>query len=170
MPVAVLPAISFGPYDFATICNVLPLWSTTPAAIDGTGQNIAILGESNINLQDVADFRNLFGLPQNVPNVIIDGADPGLVSMAETEADLDVEWSGAVARGATINLIIAQPTEATSGVDLAAVRAVEDNIAPIISESFLQCELFLGAAGEQLSELDSGTGRRAGHYIPHRFG
>jgi hypothetical protein len=136
-----------GPYDFATIYNVLPLWSTTPAAIDGTGQNIAIIGESNINPQDVADFRNLFGLPPNVPNVIIDGADPGLASGPETEADLDVEWSGAVARGATINLVIAQPTEATSGVDLAAVRAVEDNIAPIISESFLQCELFLGAAG-----------------------
>ena len=136
-----------GPYDFATIYNVLPLWSTIPAAIDGTGQSIAILGESNINPQDVADFRNLFGLSPNVPNVIVDGSDPGLVSMAETEADLDVEWSGAVARGATINLVIAQPTEATSGVDLAAVRAVEDNIAPIISESFLQCELFLGAAG-----------------------
>lgn len=136
-----------GPYDFATIYNVLPLWSTTPAAFDGTGQNIAILGESNINPQDVADFRNLFGLPPNVPNVIIDSADPGLVSMSETEADLDVEWSGAVARGATINLVIAQPTEATSGVDLAAVRAVEDNVAPVISESFLQCELFLGAAG-----------------------
>ena len=66
-----------GPYDFATIYNVLPLWLTIPAAIDGTGQNIAILGESNINPQDVADFRNLFGLPPNVPNVIIDGADPG---------------------------------------------------------------------------------------------
>lgn len=136
-----------GPYDFATIYNVLPLWSTTPAAIDGTGQSIAIIGESNINLQDMADFRNLFGLPPNVPNVIIDGADPGLLPGAETEADLDVEWSGAVAKGATINLVIAQRTEVTSGVDLAAVRAVEDNIAPIISESFLQCELFLGAAG-----------------------
>jgi hypothetical protein len=136
-----------GPYDFATIYNILPLWSATPAAIDGTGQSIAVLGESNINPQDVADFRSLFGLPPNVPNVIVDGADPGLVSGAETEADLDVEWSGAVAKGATISLVIAQPTEATGGVDLAAVRAIEDNIAPIISESFLQCELFLGAAG-----------------------
>ena len=136
-----------GPYDFATIYNVLPLWSATPAAIDGTGQSIALLGESNINLQDVADFRNLFGLPPNIPNVIIDGSDPGLVSRVETEAVLDVEWSGAVAKGATINLVIAEPTEATAGVDLAAVRAINDNIAPIVSESFLQCELFLGTAG-----------------------
>jgi hypothetical protein len=136
-----------GPYDFAAIYNVSPLWAATPAAIDGTGQSIAILGESNINPQDVADFRNLFGLPPNVPNVIVDGSDPGLVSQAETEAVLDVEWSGAVAKGATINLVIAAPTEATAGVDLAAVHAVENNIAPIISESFLTCELFLGAAG-----------------------
>ncbi len=48
-------------------------------------------------------------------NVIIDGTDPGLVSGPETEADLDVEWSGAVARGATINLVIAQPTEVYFG-------------------------------------------------------
>ena len=32
-----------GPYDFATIYNVAPLWNATPA-IDGTGQTIAIDG------------------------------------------------------------------------------------------------------------------------------
>jgi hypothetical protein len=135
-----------GPYDFATIYNVSPLWNATPA-IDGTGQSIAIVGESNINVQDVRDFRNLFGLLPNDPQIIIDGPDPGLVQNAETEADLDVEWSGAVAKGATIKLVIAASTTSASGVDLAAVYAVENNIAPIISESFLDCELFLGAAG-----------------------
>jgi hypothetical protein len=34
-------------------------------AIDGSGQSIAIVGESNINLQDVRDFRNMFGLSVN---------------------------------------------------------------------------------------------------------
>jgi hypothetical protein len=33
-----------GPYDFATIYNVLPLWNAAPA-IDGTGTSIAIVGE-----------------------------------------------------------------------------------------------------------------------------
>lgn len=38
-----------GPYDFATIYNVLPLWNATPA-IDGTGQTIAIVGRTNIDV------------------------------------------------------------------------------------------------------------------------
>jgi hypothetical protein len=135
-----------GPYDFATIYNVLPLWNaTTP--IDGTGQAIAILNESNINIQDVRDFRSIFGLPANDPQVILNGPDPGLVQGVESEADLDVEWSGAVAKGATIKLIVTAPTNSTSGVDLSAVYAVENNVAPVISESFGECELFLGNTG-----------------------
>ena len=57
-----------GPYDFATIYNVLPLWN---AGINGTGQTIAIVGETNINIQDVRDFRSLFGLPSNDPQIIL---------------------------------------------------------------------------------------------------
>ena len=53
---------ALGPTDFATIYNVLPLWQASQA-IDGTGQTIAIVAASNINVQDVRDFRNLFGLP-----------------------------------------------------------------------------------------------------------
>jgi hypothetical protein len=135
-----------GPYDFAIIYNLLPLWNATPA-IDGTGQSIAILNESNINIQDVRDFRSLFALPANDPQVLLNGPDPGLVPDVETEADLDVEWSGAVARGATIKLVVTAPTNATAGVDLSAVYAVENSVAPVISESFGECELFLGNAG-----------------------
>ncbi|MHB8410409.1 MAG: Ig-like domain repeat protein [Candidatus Acidiferrales bacterium] len=136
------------PFDFATIYNVLPLWNaTTP--IDGTGQSIAIVGRSNINVQDVSNFRTLFGLPPNPPQVILDGPDPGLVPGDETEADLDVEWSGAVARGATIKLVVSESTETTDGVDLSALYIVDNDIAPIMSQSFLACELDLGTAGNQ---------------------
>jgi subtilase family serine protease len=134
------------PYDFAKIYNVLPLWNGTPA-VDGTGQNIAILGRSEIVPQDVRDFRALFSLPPSEPDIIVNGVDPGFIAEDETEAVLDVEWSGAVAKGATIHLVISSSTEMTDGVDLSAVYAVENNTAPIISESFGQCELFLGASG-----------------------
>ncbi len=133
-----------GPYDFAAIYNVLPLWT---AGIDGTGQSIGILNESNIAIQDVRDFRSIFGLPANDPQIVLNGPDPGLVSGVETEADLDVEWSGAVATGATIKLVVSASTDATSGVDLSAVFAIENDVAPILSESFGECELFLGTAG-----------------------
>src|SRR5437773_9607669 len=71
----------------------------------------------------------------------------------ETEADLDVEWSGAVAKGATIKLVVAQSTETSFGVDLAAEYAVDNNLAPILSESFGACELALGTVGNQFYNL-----------------
>ena len=136
-----------GPADFATIYNTAPLLS---GKIDGTGQSIAIVGESNINVQDVIDFRNVFGLPQNfsAANIILNGPDPGINS-TETESDLDVEWAGAVAPGANIYFVTSAPTDTTSGIHLSAVYAVDNNIAPVMSESFGACEQQLGAAGNQ---------------------
>ncbi len=136
------------PYDFATIYNVLPLWTATPA-IDGTGQSIAIVARTNINLQDVSDFQTLFGLPANPPQVILAGPDPGLVPGDETESDLDVEWSGAVAKGATIKFVVSQSTETSDGIDLSALYVVDNDLAPIMSESYGECELGLGSTGNQ---------------------
>jgi len=136
-----------GPADFATIYNTAPLLSGTPK-IDGTGQTIAIVGESDINPQDVIDFRTIFGLPQNFSsaNIILNGADPGL-NGSEGESDLDAQWSGAVAPGATIQFVTSEPTETTAGIDLSAIYIIENNLAGIMSESFGQCEQGLGAAG-----------------------
>jgi hypothetical protein len=140
-----------GPYDFATIYNVLPLWN---ANINGTGQTIAIVGESNIVPQDIANFRSLFGLPANSNttgnplNIILNGPDPGLQG-DESEADIDVEWSGAVAPYATIDFVVSQSTETTAGTDLSAVYIVDNNLAPVMSESYGSCELGLGTTGNQ---------------------
>jgi hypothetical protein len=145
---APISCYALGPYDFATIYNVLPLWNASPA-IDGTGQSVAIVARTNINLQDISDFRTLFGLPANPPNVILDGPDPGIVQGDETEADLDVEWSGAVAKGAQIDLVVSQSTETSDGVDLSALYIVDNDLAPVMSESYSECELGLGTAGNQ---------------------
>jgi hypothetical protein len=140
-----------GPYDFATIYNVLPLWN---ANINGTGQTIAIVGESNINPQDIADFRTLFGLPANSSangnplNIILNGPDPGIQG-DESEADIDVTWSGSVAPYATIDFVVSQSTETTTGTDLSAVYIVENNLAAVMSESYGECELGLGTSGNQ---------------------
>jgi hypothetical protein len=138
---------ALGPTDFATIYNVLSLWQASQA-IDGTGQTIAIVGASNINIQDVRDFRNLFGLPANDPQIIVDGPDPGVTETAwEREADLDVEWAGAVAKGATIDLVVSESTESTFGDDLSAAYIIDNNIAPVMSVSLSSCEAGLGAGG-----------------------
>jgi hypothetical protein len=137
-----------GPYDFATIYNVLPLWSGTPA-MDGTGQTIAVIGESDVDFKDIEGFQSLFGLPTKDPVLVPDGPDPGVVPGDETESDLDLEWSGSVAKGATIDFVIAATTNTTLGVDLAAQHAVDRNVAPIISESYGICELGVGTTGNQ---------------------
>ena len=134
------------PFDFATIYNVVSLWNAaTP--IDGTGQTIAIANDSNINIQDVRTFRSLFGLPANDPIVVINGSDPGVEKNSdEIEALIDTEWSGAVAKNATILLVISSGLD---GVDLSAQFIVDNNLAPILSVSFGQCEAQLGSAANQ---------------------
>jgi subtilase family serine protease len=86
---------ALSPYDFAAIYDVAALWNLN---FDGTGQTVAVAGRTNIDPTDVTTFRTTFGLPGNNTQVVLNGTDPGIVSSdEETEADLDVEWSGAVA-------------------------------------------------------------------------
>jgi Pro-kumamolisin, activation domain/Bacterial Ig-like domain (group 3) len=145
---AAITCFALGPFDFATIYNVLPLWNASPAN-DGTGQTIAVIGESDVVNSDIESFQNLFGLPVKDPIVVVDGPDPGISPGDETESDLDLEWSGSIAKGAAVKFVISATTNTTLGVDLAAQFAVDQNIAPIISESYGICEAALGTAGNQ---------------------
>lgn len=142
------------PYDFATIYNVLPLWNNS---IDGTGQTIAIAGRSDIVLSDVASFRSLFGLPAKVPNIIHTGTDPGVCTSTSSTAlctmddqienALDVEWSGAVAKGATIDLVVTEQTATNDSIYDSAQYVITNKTAPVINVSYGLCELAEGTSG-----------------------
>ncbi len=134
-----------GPSDLATMYNVQPLWD---AGIDGTGQTIAIVSDSDINPADIDYFRKTFGLPAKHLNVLYFGPSPGL-TQDESEADLDVEWAGAVAKGATIDLVVAADTATSGGIDGAAAYIINNNLASILNVSYGECEQFLGPAGNQ---------------------
>jgi subtilase family serine protease len=136
-----------GPGDFATIYSSKTLVN---GGNDGTGQTIAIVGETQIDPTDVSDFRNMFGLTNNFSssNIIVNGMDPGITSPdEESESDLDVQWSGAVAPGATVKFVVSASTPASAGIDLSALYIVEHNLADIVSESYGACESDLGTAG-----------------------
>jgi len=76
------------------------------------------------------------------------GSNPGILKgVWETESLADVTWAGAVAPGATIDLVLSASTNATAGFDLAMVYAVDHNLGPLLSASVEACELFLGNAG-----------------------
>src|SRR5262249_7884526 len=92
----------------------------------------------------------MFGLSANfsAADVILNGEDPSITSISEEgEADLDVEWSGAMAPGATVQFVVSASTPASAGIDLSALYIIEHNRAAVMSENYDQCEAGLGAAG-----------------------
>src|SRR5260370_12888564 len=127
------------PADFAKIYNVQPLYD---AGINGTGQTIAIVGRSNIDVQNVRDFRTVLGLPANDPEIIVNGDDPGQTSDMQ-EAMLDVTWSGAVAPMAQVKFVVSQ-SNFSDGVDVSAAYIVDHNLASIMSTSYGSCYESLG--------------------------
>jgi subtilase family serine protease len=131
------------PADFAAIYDVAPLYS---ASLTGSGVSIAVLGRSNINLSDVATFRSNSALAAHQPTVVVATADPGLVAADQDESTLDVEWAGAVAPAASVQLVLGASTQTTDGIDLAAEYAVNHAIAPVLSLSYANCESSMGSA------------------------
>jgi subtilase family serine protease len=122
---------TLAPDDLATIYNTAALYN---AGIDGTGQRLAIAGQTAINLTDVPAFRSYFHLATNDPQIVLYGQDPGIRSGDYLEAMLDLEWSGAMARNATI-LYVYSNNAFNSVMD-----AIDDNLAPVISVSYAACE------------------------------
>ena len=152
------------PADFATIYDLMPLYSQS---INGSGQSVAIVARSNINLADVQGFRSMFGLPANNPQIIVNGANPGIFSSGEeVEADLDVEWAGAVAKNATIDFVVSASTNSSDGVYLSAQYIVNHNLAAGDEHEFW---IVRGRAGEfrkQLPEqLVAAGGSRGDHGV-----
>ena len=126
---------SMAPDDWATIYDVTPLYT---AGIKGDGQSIAVLGRTDIDLPGYQTFRSLYSLPATTPLMHLVGPDPGLSSTDLGEAMLDLEWSGAVARNATIIYVYA------TSINTAAQEAVDKNLAPVISSSYSSCEPEVG--------------------------
>lgn len=133
------------PGDFATIYNLKPLYSQ---GLDGAGQSIAVVGQTTIALSDIDAFRSASGLPK---------FDPALVQVPNTgsalscsgdlgEADLDVEWSGAVAKSASVVYVFAGVgtggtcNNRPKNVFDALLYAISNNVAPVVSISYGNCE------------------------------
>jgi len=140
---------ALAPDDFATIFDLQKLYA---AGIDGTGQTIAILGQTGIHLSDIQAFRAQFNLPANIPRVMLFGPDPGIDSTDLSEANLDLEWSGAVAPGATIVYVY------SADVLTAAQYAVDQNVAPVMSLSYGGCESYHSIADEAVAQQANAQG------------
>ena len=125
------------PDDFATIYDVTPLYS---AGIDGAGQSLVIVGQTQLITSDITTFRSMFGLsPAKLEQVLVPGQqDPGVQAASGDlgESELDVEWSGAIARNATIIFVY------STDVFDSFFYAVDQNLAPVISITYGACEYY----------------------------
>lgn len=150
------PACFFavGPGDLATIYNIPATVAGSPA---GTGQTVAIVARSNITVSDINQFGSIFGIPNLTSfsyanNVIVNGPDPGVSVPDDGEATLDIDMVGSAAPNANILLVVnggtltgnlAGLTQPTDGVDQSALYIVDNNLAPVMTQSFGACEFFV---------------------------
>lgn len=145
-PAAALSSGILAPSDVATIYDINPLYQE---GIDGTGQKIAIVGLADPFLEDVQTFRAKWGLSGANVQAVLAGEDPGINPGALVEADLDLEWSGAIAPGATLVYVY------STDPDVSAYYAIDQNLAPVLSESFGGCETALPAGNSFSYQLEA---------------
>jgi hypothetical protein len=133
------------PKDVATIYDINAAYTK---GYTGTGQSIALVGQSQIATGDITRFQTAAGLTAKLPTlVLMPNTGTSVVSSGdESESDLDVEYSGAIATGASIFLVYTG-SNPTYGAFDALTYAVDERIAPIISSSYGDCETDLGATG-----------------------
>ncbi len=135
------------PGDYATIYDIGPVYA---ASVSGAGHSIAVLGRSAVVQADLDSFHQQFGLALGVPTILNNGPAPGRVGGDELESDLDLEWSSAVAPGATIKFVTSASTSLSDGIDLSAQYAVSNNVADVISLSYSSCEAAADVSGGAL--------------------
>lgn len=120
------------PGDYNTIYDINPL---AQQGINGTGVNVGIVGESALLLSDIQMFRSTYGLPAADPKQILAGTSPGVIASILEESDLDIEWAGAVAPGATIYYYY------STSLTTAITAAVNANVVHILSISYGGAEM-----------------------------
>lgn len=154
------PYLYVDPSDAATIYDT-PNATLNPSykgtTYDGTGVTVGIVGDSNVDMAPVTNYRLAFlgetASTVNLPTVIIDGTDPG-INGDEVETFLDMEVLGGIAPKAKINYYASDDSDLSAGLFNAMERAVNDDTVSILSISFGECEANAGTASNQfISEL-----------------
>jgi len=124
----------------------------TGAGYIGTGQTIAIVGQSAVENSDLTNFQNAAGIPSKLPTfTLVPGTGSSAINPGgstdsdEVESDIDLEYSNAIAQGATIDFVYTGNSNNNGGAFEAIQYAVDNQIGDIISSSFGECEPGLGS-------------------------
>jgi subtilase family serine protease len=150
------------PADAQTLYDVTGLYN---ANFTGTDQTLAIVGQTDIvqHQSDIANFRSLSGLnASNLPKqILVTNPNTGTAAVYVgdlEEADIDVEWSGAIAKNANILYVTVGNNLNYSVLD-SLVYAIQTplvngtSFVPVISISYGGCEAgYAGSSAVQMLE------------------
>jgi len=149
-------SVFFAPGDIATVYNMKPLYT---GGINGTGQSIAVVGQSGISVTDIENFQKAAGLTVKDPIlVLVPGTGSSTIFSGgdEAESELDLEWAGALAPGADIYFVYTGGSTNYSAFD-SIVYSVDERIASIISVSYGACETALNGFSLESSLAQAAT-------------
>jgi Pro-kumamolisin, activation domain/Bacterial Ig-like domain (group 3) len=129
------------PGDLGVIYDINPLYT---AGDTGKGVTIAVVGQTDIVMADITDFRAAAALPVNNPTVVtVPGTTPlsapaGAASGDLGETDIDLEYAGGVATGASVVLVTSD--DVSTSLQYAVQNTINGITIPIISQSYGACE------------------------------
>jgi subtilase family serine protease len=151
------------PGDVSVIYDIKAAYN---AGYTGTGQSIAVMGQSEISVSDIENFQSAAGLTKKDPTVVLvpDSGTAAVSTGDEAESDIDLEYSGGIAKGATIYLVYVGNNSNYSVWD-SLEYAVDTKIAPILSLSYGECEPDLGSSDYSTLEAIMEQGASQGQSI-----
>ena len=139
------------PKDVATIYDINAAYGL---GYYGTGQTIAVAGQSAVAASDISNFQTAAGVNSNPPVLTLipnTGASAEFTG-DESESDLDLEYSSSIANKATINFLYTG-NNPYYGVSDSVFYAIDNDLANIITVSYGECEPDMGQAA--ISAYDS---------------
>lgn len=129
------------PRDLWDIYDISPFYT---AGISGDGMKLAVIGQANVNLADIAAYQSDVALTANLPvKMLVPGITTPGISADSNESDLDLELTGAIAPNAQILFVY------SNSVQNSVTYAIDQAVAPVISYSYAGCEL--GSSGSVAS-------------------
>jgi len=132
------------PKDVATIYNTSSAYN---AGYTGADQSIAVVGQSAIVASDIENFQSAAGMTIKDPTLVLvpNSGSSTIYSNDEAESDLDLEYAGGIASGATIYFVYVGNNPNYSVWDSISY-AVDNYTAPIISVTYGTCEATLSSS------------------------
>jgi subtilase family serine protease len=132
-----------GPKDIATMYDLAPLYQEQ---YSGTGQGLAVVGQSFVDLSaGVGYFQGNLTQHTAINTVLVPGSGVEAISPGnEGESEIDLEYSSGIAPNANIFLVYVGNNQNYNVFD-ALTFAITENITPVVSISYGECESALSS-------------------------